>query len=286
MEKEIKRIGLDMGYKTTDKIIGYIYETTDYSKLTTFKENRTPDHAAPIIKNIVDNGALDMPGLVTEHPDYPGKLVIIDGNNTRSAREDLGLPYIYAVLKDATVNEMRTANLCRKNWTKQNYIDMYAKQGKPAYVKFKEIQSEYPDLAFTTIEAVLRLSLSRDTLGCMFKDGKDVTSNASYAVLERGLLEIPDIMESRRIFNFLMDVKRLERNDIPVYKRPNFAKCVLRLSRLPEFSMSDVLDAIKKYPTKFYSCETVKDFGHMLQELVNYNHKADNRVYFNIKWTK
>ena len=133
--------------QTGHNVVSYVYTTNDYNIFTTFKENREPDHVGRIVSNMMEFGAIQKPIICTIHKDYPGKIVIVDGNNSFNARMQLGLPIPYVVLENAGANEMKALNLVSKNWTNRNYIDLYACLGYPDYLIFQNLLKEYSDIS-------------------------------------------------------------------------------------------------------------------------------------------
>ena len=109
--KEVKTINLMENARTGDEVVSFVYETKDYNKFVTFRENRVPDHVGRIASNMIEYGAIQKPIVCTIHRDYPGKLVIVDGNNSFNARIQLRPPIPYIVQKEATPREMTALNL-------------------------------------------------------------------------------------------------------------------------------------------------------------------------------
>lgn len=278
MKQNIVKIGLDKDFKSKDEVIGLVFSTRDYSKFTTYPGNRKPDHVAQLIKSYIDNGAIDVPIKCTIDPRYENKLVIIDGNNSFNVRRELELPIPYVVLLDANETTMGALNQVQKNWTKKDFVHYYATQGIPAYVTFESVMTEYPDFSVQSIEYILALSLTNTS-------GVEDINAIGYKRLERGNFIIPDILESRNILESLMEIKRIERNDNPVYKHAVFISALLRLRRDPQFNFSELFTAIKKYPSKFFRQVTMKGYGELIEDLLNYNRRK-SPVRFNIKWEK
>ena len=72
-----------------DRVIGHIYETTDYSKFKKLKGNRDPKTAKKIVNSINEVGYVLDPILINEKDE------IIDGQNRFEAVMQLGLPVVY-----------------------------------------------------------------------------------------------------------------------------------------------------------------------------------------------
>ena len=251
--------------------ISYVYKTWDYGIFTTFKENREPDHVGRIANNMVEYGAIDKPIVCTVHPDYPGKLVIVDGNNSRFARIQLGLPIFYVILKGATPNDMTALNLVSRNWTNRNYVDFYASLGYQDYLIFQSLLNEY-EFTCKSMEYILRLSTTED---------KSIEkSRNNHHSIARGVFKIRDIARSREIIDFLLEIKRIGGEASYVYKADKFVAAVVRLFRLPEFDPERALSKLKINSGMIQKQTDANSYINMIQEIYNRYAVEKDRIWF------
>ena len=270
-QKQIKTIPLMESVQTTDKCVSFVYETMDYEKFVTFKENREPDHVGLIVKSILDYGAIDKPIICTLHPDYPGKLVAVDGNNSRFARMQLGLPIPYVIIQDATPTEMTALNLVSRNWTGRNYVDLYATLGYPDYLIFRNMLTEYPDFSFRSMQFLLQLSAKNDQ--------RDDMSGTNHSV-ERGLFKCRDTKRTLDIINYLESVKKIENGRSRIYRADLFVIATIRLFNYAAFEPARALKKMEMFP--FLICKQADTNGYldMMEKIYNYHQKNDGIISF------
>lgn len=278
-EKEVKTIALMEDAHTGDNVVSFVYETRDYSKFVTFKENREPDHVGRIVSNMLEFGAIQKPIVCTIHPDFPGKLVVVDGNNSRHCRMQLGLPIPYIVLCNATPREMTALNLVSKNWTTRNYIDLYASLGYSDYLIFQNLLKEYPELTCRSMEYILRLSTTNDQ--------NESRSGAHHHAVARGLFKCKDTQRSLEIINFLMKMKAIENGRSKVYKADFFIACIVRLFNYKPFDPERLLKKMETFPFLICKQPDATSYLEMCEEIYNRKQKADGVVRFDsIKFNK
>ena len=277
-EKEVKTIGLMEDAHTGDSVVSFVYETRDYNKFVTFKENREPDHVGRIVSNMLEYGAIQKPIVCTIHPDFPGKLVVVDGNNSRYCRMQLNLPIPYIVLNNATPREMTALNLVSKNWNTRNYIDLYASMGYSDYLIFQNLLKEYPDFTTRAMKFILQLSTTNDQQS---RDG-----GCGYR-LERGLFKCKDTQRSLEIIKFLMKVKEIENGRSKVYKMDLFVYCIIRLFSFKLFDPERLLSKIKTFPFLLIKQPDATGYLNMIEDIYNHRQKKEYIVKFDeIKFNK
>ena len=278
MEKNPKVIKLMQEAYTGDNIVSHVYETLDYNKFTTFKENRDPDHVGRIVSNMLEYGAIQKPIVCTIHPDYPGKLVIVDGNNTFNCRIQLKLPIPYIVIENATPKEMTALNLVSKNWTNKNYVDLYASLGYQHYLVFQNIMKEYPDFTCRSIEYILKLSTSND--------GSIINHCEYHHLLQRGKFVCKDTKRSLEIINFLMEVKRIENERSKIYKADLFVAAIVRLFNFKPFDPQRLISKMEKFPFLIIKQADATGYLKMCEEIYNYRQKTDILSFNQLKFIK
>lgn len=278
MTEERKTISLMEDARTGDNVVSFVYETRDYNKFVTFKENREPDHVGRIVSNMLEFGVIQKPIVCTIHRDYPGKLVIVDGNNSFNARIQLAQPIPYIVLKEATPKEMTALNLVSKNWTNRNYIDLYASLGYPDYLIYQNLLKEY-DFSCRSMEYILRLSTTNDS-------SVRGHGNAHHAVA-RGLFKCKDTKRSLEIIEWLMKMKKLENGRTSIYKSDCFVAAIVRLFNHSQFDPDRLLKKIESFP--FLICKQADATGYldMIEKIYNHRQKPEYVVKFDsIKFNK
>lgn len=111
------------------KVIGEIYEESDYSKFKKLHDNRDvlADRLSKLIASISERYVLN-PIVVNE------KMEIIDGQGRYEAMKSLRRPIHYIVSRGATSSDCRRMNKYNKSWSKLDFAKSYAKSGNQNYV--------------------------------------------------------------------------------------------------------------------------------------------------------
>ena len=125
-----------------DRVIGHIYETTDYSKFKKLKGNRDPKTAKKIVNSINEVGYVLDPILINEKDE------IIDGQNRFEAVMQLGLPVVYVKQDGIGKRECQHLNINQSNWTTEQFIDSYAEDGIEDYVRLKALVDDFKKKGF------------------------------------------------------------------------------------------------------------------------------------------
>lgn len=124
-----------------DRVVNLVFETTDYSKLKKLSGNR--DIGArknKLMKSIEENGYIPAPILLYE------KMEKIDGQARSAACEEVDIPIIYTCVKGLGEKECTAMNAYSTNWTLEDYVRMFASQGKTDYIKLTECSDKHPKL--------------------------------------------------------------------------------------------------------------------------------------------
>lgn len=269
---KIKSIQLMANAQTGDCVVSQVFETTNYDKFVTFPENREPDHVGQIIGSMMEYGAIEKPVICTIHADYPGKLVVVDGNNSRFARMQLGLPIPYILIENATPKEMTALNIVSRNWTARNYVDLYATMGYPDYLIFKNMLNEYSDFSCRSMQFILQLTTTNDGVN----DGRP-----SHHSLQRGLFKCKDTKRSLDIINFLMKVKEIEGGRSKLYRADFFICAIVRLFNHKDFDPDRAIRKMTTFPFLLTKQPDATGYLKMIEDIYNYRQKSDGIVHFN-----
>lgn len=253
----------DVKCKNELKQISVVYEEADYSKFTTFRTNRKPDHVGRIKCNIINKGWITNPILVTNDP-VNDKFVIIDGCNRFNSLKELQLPIPFIVLENATEDDMVALNIVQKNWVKIDYINFYASKGYEEYIKFLNIKNEYPDFTISTLEYVLKLSC----------EGEHRNSEKYAGRISLGNFKVKDIDRSREILNFCIDVRNGSAQGSEVFNQQNFVLTVMRLFRNKNFDPEIMLYKLNTNRTMIGRCNSCESYREMLEDIYNANRRG------------
>ena len=175
-----------------EKIVGKVYETTDYSIFTRLEGNRkvTEKRADKIKVNILENGYILNPIVVNE------KLEVIDGQGRLEALKALGLPVHYVIAQGAGVKECAVLNAANTPWKIDDYIASYAELGNENYKRLQKLIADYDQFTPSTI-CSLATGLKGNKAKGRIREGK-IEYTADIDVVTRNRLEyladfIPDL---------------------------------------------------------------------------------------------
>lgn len=155
-----------------DKIVGYIYETTDYDKFKRLDGNRFVDHSQKIVESIQNNGQLN--AAITVNENYE----IIDGSNRFGAFKTLELPVRYTVEEGYGINECIAMNSVSKNWGTSDYINCYAELGNQNYIDLQYLLDKYcsrlsASVVYAIAQGNIALYKTKEICNGTFKIGED-----------------------------------------------------------------------------------------------------------------
>lgn len=113
--------------------VGVIYSETDYTRFRFLLGNRDAKSVSKVKKSMQTVGYVSCPILVNEN------MEIVDGQNRFYALQDLGLPVEYYVVEGAGIDEARSMNIGRSNWTTRDWVESYMHEGNINYMWLYDI---------------------------------------------------------------------------------------------------------------------------------------------------
>lgn len=119
-----------------------IHETIDYQIFKRIKGNRElePLNIKTLKRAIAESNKLSLHPLIVSKNMY-----IIDGHHRLQVAEDLQIPVFYLIDEDAESDDeiyehIVTANVNKKNWSLENFLNLYAKKdNNPDYIEFLDL---------------------------------------------------------------------------------------------------------------------------------------------------
>lgn len=176
------------------KVIGEIYEETDYSVFKHLAGNRAvkPSRAKKIRDSIEKVGYVLNPIIVNK------EMQVIDGQGRLAALKELGLPVIYTIDENAGINECMSMNIGQTNWGIIDYIEMYASIGVEDYVRFLEVYKEFHPKGMT-IDEMCGICLNRL-----------ITNGYGSSTIKNGELKFTEKQrkDARPLFEFLVRIRK------------------------------------------------------------------------------
>lgn len=254
---------LEMADGNDDEIVGFIYETKDYSKFKRIDGNRAVDHPQTIINSIKKHGVLNCPINVNE------EFGVADGQNRVLAFEQLGLPVRYIISAGIGIKECQAMNSGQKNWTSEDFVNSYAESGDERYIALKKARENHKTLTYELLLIVAN-------------GGVALQSNYNQMIADMRIKYHSPTYKEEAVLDFLEDVK-------PFVARSGFhtITCVRALAAVACRGFID-MNRMRKQFEKYSSADkfqyATRDTIATLQEL--YNHNRKNSVFFADEYRK
>lgn len=244
------------------KVIGHIYEESDYSKFRQLEGNRNvlSGRLNKIIASISDKYILN-PIIVNELYE------VIDGQGRFEACKALGRPIHFIVAKDATIEDCRRMNKYNSKWTSADFVDSYCRAGKESYIALKKACAE----SGLNMSTVLRLTN---------KYGKDhPTRDARLTLLERG-----DLIFSQEDVQTVKDIATAANEILEALQityRPNltFYAAIKVIYETDGYDHSRMIKNCKANRSTYNQMSNLKGQLEELERIYNYRAKA-GKLYF------
>jgi len=240
--------------KPRQTIIGNIYETYNYEMFTFFEENRdlNPTNVERIIKSM--KVKVNLCPIIVDP-----KLRVVDGQHRFEGFKELGLPVIYIVDENATIDDIQRLNSVSKTWSQKEYLIHYKKRGFKNYNLMHAFMIDYN---LSIGEALLFLNGSRS--------GVDV-KNFQY-----GKFKIKDMGYSKWFAEKSKQIKKINKN-----LGLRFYSVILTLCKNSDFDIDVLIQKMNIQPLKVVPCSTAKQTREMLEDIYNYRNR--NKINLRIK---
>ena len=237
-----------------------IQTTTDYRKFKRLVGNRKVDgRAERIKKSIEENGWISNPIVVNE------KMEIIDGQSRFEALAQLGLPIEYRVVNSLDINACRMLNTYSVIWKYRDFLDSYAAEGNPNYVRVKNLMDTF---------GVTDVHIAVQACGKCLDAHSFVNGQLEISQLEFG-------MGYKHLSFYSKFMKVLKRFGGRTRTKSN---AFFLISETPNVDEDYLLEVLKTCdPTKIYP-DTMAHFLESVQRVYNYGRGRKNRVHFYEKY--
>lgn len=248
--------------------IALVYETTDYDWFKFLENNRRTDHVNALIESFKQR---DVPNAILCNEDG----YIIDGQNRFLARKELGLPIFYYCIEGLDIYDVAFLNSYGKNWSPQDFVEMWAGLGSEEYTKIKKFRDMFPDFPMSSILMLLNCSSTRQ-MGKITTDDK--WGGFSKNKLKLGEFTVKNLDLSVYLANCIMQYKPFARPGTQIYRHQSFISAMIQLLVNGVFDNAEMVRRAGMYPDMFYKCINAENYVVMLQEL--WNRKRRTKVIF------
>lgn len=169
------------------KVVGNIYEETDYSVFDRLLGNRCidPYRVKKIKESIKSVGWVKNPIVVNE------KLQVIDGQARLTVLEELGMPVQYVIAEGSGIDECISMNIGQSNWKVKDYVFSYAERGNQNYARLLKLINEFGVFNVQEIVGVVKNSIICHGYASYFlKSGKFEMSDEEFSASLVALNEV------------------------------------------------------------------------------------------------
>ena len=254
-----------------------IVETTNYEQFKFLQANRMLDESK--IKKLqreISLHGLKVPIMVNE------KHQIIDGQHRLIACKKLKTPLKYFVAPGTTVKDAAHANQAGSNWKTLDWIHYYAAQG---YKDYQELESWIKLCQNHGVSVVNAVHLAQNNAAnnsvYLSADGKVLHKNERKqgeirlgAKINTGYWKFGNIDLAYKLLDQHVELLTTAK----FCSKSSFVTCIIRLNRIKAFDFAWLMHQIKKHPSRWYNCASSADFLGMIEDIYNYNRRADKRL--------
>ena len=182
-----------------------ILSTKDYSIFKTLNGNRPVEkqHVNRLATSVDKNNLLYMRPIIVNE-----QMEVIDGQHRLEVAKLLNVEIYYIFSKTSDFEDVVTLNSCQENWRWINFINMFASQGYPEYIKLKKICDQFPFLNGERIALIFRINPSKkrcytssNSYATSFKAGEfvfDLKEELVISLISR-FLEICDFYKKKSL---------------------------------------------------------------------------------------
>lgn len=144
-----------------------IYETVVKDAINLLEENRviSESHVQRLM------ASYEKDGYYFSILDLNEKLEEIDGQHRFESAMRKNLPVRFMIMPGWTIKEVRVLNLNTRNWSPIDFLESYATQGYPNYIRFKKFFNEHL-FDISTCQLLLTGKRSHSNSEDDFRDGK------------------------------------------------------------------------------------------------------------------
>ena len=253
-----------------------IVETTNYEQFKFLQANRILDESK--IKKLqreISLHGLKVPIMVNE------KHQIIDGQHRLMACKKLQTPIKYFVAPGTTVQDAAYANQAGSNWKQIDWIHYYAAHGYKDYEDLESwielcrergVNQQNAILLAQNTATKMSLWQSEDGTITNHKTSKNaviVGNRIDQGYWKFGNLDLAQILLDQHV-ELLSTAKWCSKT--------SFVSCMIRIQRIKDFDFAWLMHQIKKHPSKWHNCASSDDFLIMIEDIYNYNKRANYRL--------
>ena len=239
------------------KVVGYIYEESDYSVFKKLEDNRILSSTR--VKNLIESISkrnLMNPILVNSN------MEILDGQGRFEAKKRLKLPIWYVIQEDGDIDDCILLNQFNKPWSVEDFVNTFANQGNENYIRLREVWSSTK----APISLICRLcNRSKQDRTDVIKAGILKFTDNDAETVKRCLAKANDISRA-------LCFDRRHNN--------NFFVAVKVVIETEGYNHEEMLTKCEQGRTTFVQTGDLESQLKEFTRIYNRNRKANTRLYF------
>ena len=225
------------------------------------KKTQSQSRIKRISESMVQDGLMKVPIIVTT------KFYVVDGQHRLEAAKIAGKG-VWFIVDDTIQNTTkgifdaaRKFNRDMKEWSKEDYIHGFTKQGNKSYQMLEEFGKKYP--MFSLTERIMLLMGS----GTRYVEKKDFSA---------GKFIVEDYQRGEELADNILKLKPLfERG----YNKSVFVRTILTIiEKKPDFVFDEFLHKVKLRPASIYVCGDKKTCAEMIEDIYNFKRRNDEKL--------
>lgn len=240
-----------------------IESTSNYDTFRFHKMQRAldPNHVARIQKSMKKRGFIP-----TSHIIVTPDMEIIDGQHRFQAAKNLEIDIYYAVQGDLDVDDVREMAATTVGWKIDDFVTSFIRQGREDYARLRALRVK----SGLSWESVLHL------LGDL-KSTKRALISGKYYFTEIGEQRFANFFEKFQLF----------KDAFPQgwYHRHFVIACAHVFSH-PRYDHEQMVKRIGYQTKRLVKCHDAATYVRLLEEIYNFNSRADNIVDFEYRRRK
>lgn len=242
------------------KIVGYIYETSNYEMFKKMEGNRDVKKINKLKSSMKKHGFLTIPVVINKNNE------IGDGQHRESAGESLGLPIKFCVEPEFQLDETIDVNCCQRTWSQDEKVGSMAAKGNENFQRVDELRKTFAK-PLNVIYAAMGKGITGGSVSGKINSKTLICTEEEYEEAAKMLAWI-------RTFDDLIRQYRVTGS------KPNFYFSIMFARRCKEIDTSLLSERIRNhfhiYGTYFGNTEEIV---RKTEEIYNYKVPTKNRVY-------
>jgi len=248
------------------KVIGQIFEESDYSRFHRLPDNRNvvERRVGKLVASISEKYILN-PIIVNE------KMEIIDGQGRYEALKRLGRPIHYLIAEGATSEDCRRTNKYNTKWSTLDFAESYERTGAESYVRLLEVCRKYGQ----PIKRVLRMVNKADRTVINADDGLTKFERGELIFTEKDALRAESVLVKA---NEILDALQFT-------YRPNdtFYVAVKICCETKGYDHARMLANCRRNRSSYAQMSGIDSQLKEFERIYNYKTHTRNRLYFSDK---